>query len=360
VLKNLLFVIDTLGSGGAQTQITNLANASISNGFSTFMVILDLNDNTPHCKLDQRVTVLYPGSNNTFSRINTIVATIIKYNIDAVIAFLYKPCFYACLSKAFLHKKKIVLIAGERGSRFSNASIVHSILLKSLYIFADHVIANSFDHTRYLKKFPWLTKKTHCIYNGYLIKSFEPRIKSNPCLRIVCVGRICQLKNVKNTILAIKHCTSILGLKLELTWVGRVQAGSQDYFNECCDLLARNSICHLWHWAGEVKDVTDYIVQSDLLMHLSYHEGLPNSVCEAFIHSRPVLLSDVCEHPYLAANGKRGFTCDHTSPENIALGIANFYRLDNSQRLAMSLECNKFAASNLDQLNISREYWSLI
>ena len=72
-----------------------------------------------------------------------------------------------------------------------------------------------------------------------------------------------------------------------------------------------------WRWLGEESDIPGLLREHHALIHPSLYEGLPNVVCEALAAGMPVLVSNVCDHPLLVADGERGFLFDPADPGSI-------------------------------------------
>jgi glycosyltransferase involved in cell wall biosynthesis len=98
----------------------------------------------------------------------------------------------------------------------------------------------------------------------------------------------------------------------------------------------------------------------DALVHPAHFEGLPNVVCEAFSAGRPVLLSNVCDHPELAGEGRRALLFDQMDPADIARGVSQFATIPPEKRAAMGLAGREYAEQRLAVPVLIGEYERLL
>jgi glycosyltransferase involved in cell wall biosynthesis len=129
-------------------------------------------------------------------RIPIIIKYIFKYKPDTIVAFLNTPSIIACLAKLLLHSFR--LIVSERNTN-QTISIKDKIKF-FLYKYANYVVPNSYSQTEFIKyNFSKLQDKIVTITNFTDTNYFCPiqNKVNNNLLKIVCVGRVCEQKNVK-------------------------------------------------------------------------------------------------------------------------------------------------------------------
>ena len=111
-------------------------------------------------------------------------------------------------------------------------------------------------------------------------KFFERNIgKENP--RLLFVGRLSSVKNIKPIIEACKIFPTSCSLKI-------VGAGEMD---KELRQIANERV----YFAGAVKpdEVKKYMMDSDILVMNSLHEGIPMTILEALSYSMPIITTDV-------------------------------------------------------------------
>jgi glycosyltransferase involved in cell wall biosynthesis len=84
-------------------------------------------------------------------------------------------------------------------------------------------------------------------------------------------------------------------------------------------------------------NIHEVVAQADAVILPSFHEGLPNAVCEGMMLGKPILMSDVCDARNLVQAGVNGYLFDPHSPESIANAVAAFARLGFDERLRMGM-----------------------
>jgi glycosyltransferase involved in cell wall biosynthesis len=106
-------------------------------------------------------------------------------------------------------------------------------------------------------------------------------------------------------------------------------------------------------------DVGGLLQKHHALIHPSFYEGLPNVVCEALAVGMPVLVSDVCDHPRLVADGERGFLFDPNAPASIAAAISKLVNLAAADWRRISRNARQFAEDKLDVERMVTQYEAL-
>ena len=110
-----------------------------------------------------------------------------------------------------------------------------------------------------------------------------------------------------------------------------------------------------WQWLGLQRDIPTLLRGYHALVHPSLYEGTPNAICEALAAGRPVLASDVCDHPLLVAEGKRGFLFDPKAPESIVAALARLAGLGVEAWRALGRNARDYAEAELGiELMVSR------
>jgi len=169
-------------------------------------------------------------------------------------------------------------------------------------------------------------------------------------------------KNAANLIRALALLQKEHGDSPHVTWVGERDSSrsGQTYCRRVDELLASlPEIQKRWRWLGQQSDIPGLMRKHHALVHSSLYEGFPNVVCEALASGLPVLVSDVCDHPMLVADGERGFLFDPMEPASIAAAIDKFARIDGVIREKLSSNAKEFAEANLGVERMVSAYESL-
>jgi len=349
----VLFVIDSLGSGGAQRQVVNLACGLKAKGHSVELLVYfpDLRFFRPEIDaVGIPVHEVRKGKGFSLKVLWRLTLLLRTRRYEVVISFLTTPNIYCEMVK--LINPATRLIVSERSSNALDGSPLGALARRLLHLAANSVVTNSESHRNWLSKFPWLRSKTVTIYNGYTMFPLPDRQLVNHTgeFRYLVIGRVDAGKNGLRLIKALILFRRKHGRTPVISWAGRreVGGGSRAYIDEMEALLAQHpTIFANWHWLGERSDVPDLLATHDALIHPSLYEGLPNVVCEALIAGCPVIISNVCDHPLLVEEGSRGFLCDPLSEESICAAIERFESLKCQDRINMGLKARKYAEDHL-------------
>jgi glycosyltransferase involved in cell wall biosynthesis len=362
----LLLVIDHFGSGGAQRQMVELACGLKGRGHTVELFVYFPQHNFFRARLDAQRIVVHEQPKDTGGSINIVwklAALIRRGAFDVVVSYLSTADIYAEL--AIWAAPGTGLVVSERTSRHDDKSAVGALLRRLLHVSADQVVANSETHAAWLRQKPWLKHKVSCIYNGVDLEAFRPkeaRPVAQGTLRLLAVGRIGPEKNLVNLVLALASFEARFGYMPHIDWAGQRDASKagERYCREVDALLeALPQVRKRWRWLGLQADIPLLLAQHDALIHPSLYEGLPNVVCEALAAGMPVLVSDVCDHALLVADGSRGFLFDPTNPANIATAVGKLAALDSAGWHAMARNAREYATAHLGMERMVGAYEAL-
>jgi glycosyltransferase involved in cell wall biosynthesis len=364
----ILCIIDSLGSGGAQRQMVNLACGLKGKGHvvELFLYFPELRFFRP--EIDAAaipVHVVSKGKGFSSKVIWRLVQLYRMGKYDRVISFLDGPNLYAEIAHVITLSKEILIISERRSFKMEIPSL-RLLLLRLCHSFADCVVANSYAHANWLGKRPWLKHKTYTIYNGYSL-SIEPDgqvlhgVTSE--IKLLVIGRIDTGKNGLRLLQGVMRFYEKHGDCPIVLWAGRQDpsTASLQERQQIEQLLTKHpDIASHWQFLGERRDIPDLLQHSDALIHVSLYEGLPNAVCEAFVAARPVIVSNVCDHPVLVEEGVRGFLCDPHSPESICEAIERFVTLTPEERQQMGRNARVYAEQYLSIDRMVSDYEALL
>ncbi len=362
----ILLVIDHFGSGGAQRQIVELALGLSRRGHSVEMFVYFPQLGFFRPRLDAKRIVVHEyakGPGFSFGVVRKIAALIVERNVDIVVSYLSSPNIYAELAKILAPRAK--LIVSERTSHHDDKSRVSAFVRRAMHMLADHVVANSVSQTEWLKRKWWLKDKVSCIYNGLDLELFateRPLPEPGEPLRLVAVGRIGAEKNAANLIRGLALFHREFGHVPQVSWVGERDGGrlGKPYCRRVDELLdGTPEVREHWRWVDVATDVGGLLQKHHALIHPSFYEGLPNVVCEALAVGMPVLVSDVCDHPRLVADGERGFLFDPNAPASIAAAISKLVNLAAADWRRISHNARQFAEDKLDVERMVTQYEAL-
>ncbi len=352
----ILCVIDTISSGGAQKQMVHLACGLQARGHAVevFVYFPEGQFFMPQLQAAKVVVhALDKPSQGVAAVFLALVRLMRDKRFDAALGFLVGPSALLALASVFA-PRSTRLVLGERSVHSNTLGRGKINALRALHVLADDIVANSVTQAVWLRQRWWLGRsKMHAVYNGYALNAPQgPSGDANrqgPC-RLLILARVDISKNGARLAQALCQFQQKHGHVPEVRWAGRQErdAASLHYRAEIEAIVASNpALAQSWHWLGERSDVPALLHDCDALLHVSLFEGLPNAVCEALIAGRPVIASDVCDHPHLVPEGVHGFLCDPLSPESICAAIERFVALDAAARSAMGARARSYAEGHL-------------
>ncbi len=350
----VLLVIDHFGSGGAQRQIVELACGLKRRGRDVEMFVYHPQHGFFRPRLDDYGIPVHQyskGSGFSVGVIRELSGLMRAGGFDVVVSYLSDANIYAELSK--LVSSRPVLIVSERTSHHDDKSWFGDHARRLLHMLSDHVVANSSTHAEWLIQKSWLKGKVSCIYNGIDLDQVDPDPRvpdSIQDMRLVAIGRVGPEKNVINLIRALALFHEASGCIPQVDWIGpRDTSNPKHGYGRAVDQLLESlpEVKKRWNWLGVRSDVPQLLRERHALVHPSLYEGLPNVVCEALAAGKPVLVSNVCDHPRLVADGERGFLFDAQDPASIADAITKLCDLDTDGWHRFSRNARDYAVANL-------------
>lgn len=310
---NILCVIDSLGSGGAQRQLVGLAIGFKEKGHDVSFLIYHVDDFFKS-KLDAvSIPVHIIKEPNYFLRLIKMRKFIRKGNYDSVLSFLEAPNFICEIAGFPMRKWKLVV-----GERNANAEILKSFKLKFFrlfHLFADYIVANSQANLQIvLKANPFLIKnRCSVIYNLIDLQEWKPTIhkyRINGKLKLVVVASQIFRKNLIGLVNAINLLESKHKDKIEITWYG--DKISKPYidnsFIEAKNKIISKNIEHLINFQPATSNIKQKIHEADAIGLFSFNEGIPNVLIEAMAIGKPIVASNISDIPILIDNVK--LLCD--------------------------------------------------
>lgn len=365
-----LFVIDSLGSGGAQRQMVTLAQILQGRGHSIELFTYHSQHQHLLSEVQGRGISLVSVTKRARYSPGVVLSLrrLLRRNCyDVILAYLDAPSLYAELANATV--KRIPLVVSERSTYPPGRMPLRTRVLQEAHRLADAIVVNSHhQRRRMVRRFPWMGMKLRTITNGVDLERFCPaavrtvaEVSREGSLELLAVGNIVQNKNVCGLIEALIVLRRTHRINVRVRWAGkRLQTvAGQQLFARAQRMLTENALTGSWEWLGERVDMPELLRSHDALIHPSFYEGMSNAICEALACGRPVLASDVCDHRNLVQDGRTGFLFDPKSPADMAAAIHRFACLSPSARGRAGLLARQYAEAALGQDDFADAYEGL-
>jgi glycosyltransferase involved in cell wall biosynthesis len=364
----ILCVIDSLGSGGAQRQLTNLACGLRANGHQVELLVYRSQGTFHRSQIEAAgipIHTVSKGAGFSWKVPRAIAALLHDKPFDAVVSYLDSSNVYAALG-VLLSRRAVRLIVSERTSYLAGEGRISAFIRRVLYIRATWVVANSHSQADHLRTYSWLRGRVTAILNGYNLWPLTNRGTgpTGRALRLLVLGRVgAPEKNGLRLLQALQLFRERHGYVPAVAWAGRQEPSPRALAirSDMDRFLGDHPEIHgHWEWLGERRDVEQLLAAHDALVHVSLFEGLPNAICEAFVAGRPVVASAVCDHPRLVEEGARGFLCDPHSPESICHALERLAALSPAERDAVGRNARMFAEQHLALSRMVARYEALL
>lgn len=356
-MKKIVCLIESLGPGGAERQLSGLAVLLKEVGYDVEVWCYYPNDfYKPTLDLHQVPYRYIAAARAKQKRLWVLKRELKRHNPDTVIAYLDMACMVACVIKAIGGKFR--LIVSERNT--TQHLSLRDRMKFLLYRIADHIVPNSHTQADFIKtQFPHLAKKVCCITNFVDTERFAPAImqKQNAPLRVLTAARVVSQKNVLNYIAAIKQVVDA-GFRIQVDWYG--DTSDTTYFAKCKERIAENQLEEVFTFHPADSNIVQQYQQADIFCLPSFYEGFPNVICEAMSCGLPVVCSRVCDNPTIVSEGETGFLFDPCSVEDISKAMMRMLMLLAAERTAMSVRSRAWAVANLSSSVFVEKYKEIV
>lgn len=301
----ILCFIDSLGSGGAQRQLVNLAIGFKDKGHSVSFLVYSNGDFYEKLLIEKNIEIHKIAKCGYFKRILQCREYIRKGNFDAVLSFLETPSLIAELSTFPFRRWK--LIVGERSSDPKILSTIKGRYLRFMHLFADVVVSNSETNKLMVKKAnPFLpNKKNVVIYNLYDLNELSPdsfvinHLKNDGKFHILVAASHQYLKNLKNLAIAISLLDENERNRIVIDWYGKQ---INPCFSDSCQLIGTLGLNDNFKFYSPTLDIYNKMLAADAVGLFSLYEGLSNTICEAMCLGKPVIATNVSDNKILLNN----------------------------------------------------------
>ena len=300
-MKKLSILIYSLGSGGAERQVSLLVKY-LAKKYKIYLVLMN---DAIFYEVPENVEIVFIEKSNPrengIKKLLKLPFLALKYKkflkeskIDVSISFMNRPNYINSLSKILASKGKAIL--SERISplnEYKTNSIkdkINRYLIKNLYKKADLVIPNSKRTAFELNKF-FNIKNTKVIYNMLEFSKYNKEKynkEKNEDFSFINVGRFEPQKNHFLLIEAFKKINS--DVKLYLIGDG--------YLREELEKKVKNAnLEEKVIFLGRQKNVFNFLSKANCFVLSSNYEGFPNVLIEALACELPIISSDCPSGP---------------------------------------------------------------
>lgn len=360
----ILFVIDSLGSGGAQRLFVNIVNG-LSFWYESSVFLYNANSNFFQRDLLTTIPVhsqeRRAKSGFNFKALKKL--RLLLDDADVVVSFLPTANIYCSI--AGLVSRRARHISCEMSVVNEAESKIRRILANLANFGSHHVVCNSFTQANYIRALPGMAKKVSTVWNGCADFHFAVRPLRDPCsLSLVIIGRVAYPKNGVRLLQALQIFFERNRYVPYVTWVGRDDADerSQAMKQQMLDFLQTHPVVNeRFRFIGEMSDLSKLYADADALVLPSIYEGLPVVICEAMLSGCPVVATKISDNEkILGSKEERGFLCNPLSPEDICKALERRSAMSAEKLECMTNDARRFAEEHFSVLKMVDGYRQVI
>lgn len=355
----ILCVIDSLGAGGAQRQLVNLAIGFKEKGhdvsFLIYHEILFYKEFLDKVNIPVKI-IIERRFTKRFLRMRKYIR---GGNFDVVLSFLTASNFASELSGFPFRKWKLIV-----GERSANPNILTSFKLRFyrlFHIFSDYVVANSHENIRMVKKInPFLnSSKCKVIYNIVDLRKWVPSKDYLPLqgekFQLVIAASHRKIKNLNGLIEAVNLLNDHQKSKLIIKWYGEKDDNSLEMGLK---KIREYGLSAIFEFHAATNEILAIMQHADGVGLFSFHEGFPNVICEAMACAKPVIASKVSDISSVLSC--EAFLCEAHKPESIKNTILYLVSLSNEERYQEGKKNRMIAEELFNKTAIVDKYLSLM
>lgn len=330
----ILFAIDTLGKGGAERVITNLANYFIKENDVSIMTLRNV---PTEYELNEKISIVNIQQDGKYKNkiireiknINKIKHEIERSSPDIIITFL--PAITYRLMIANIINKKKVIISVRNDPKIEYNNIIKKTLMKILYTRANGFIFQTEEAKSFFSK--KIQMKSEIIPNPINESFIEKPFGGERKKEIVSVGRLEEQKNHKMLIKAFSRISEeYKDYKLIIYGEGNERENLEKLITDL-NLVDKVLL------PGKVDNIKEKIYNASAFILSSDYEGMPNALMEAMALGIPVISTNCpCGGPrFLINNNKNGILVPIKDEEKMKIAIE---KLLGDRKFANSISTN--------------------
>ena len=355
----ILCFIDSLGSGGAQRQMVELAIGFKEKGHDVaFLVYHKIN--FFKSKLDENeIPVFTILENNYVKRLFKVRKFIRNYNASSILSFLEAANFMAIIAGFPFRNWQIIV-----GERSTNPTILKNfklIFYRFFHIFADYVVANSNKNLQLVKKVnPLISNNKMCvIYNSVKIPGQSYPLSKKTYTNIVIAASYRAVKNLDNLIKAVYLLDDSYTSKLKINWYGDISM-DKIYFKKNLNEIKKLGLEKVFSLNDKTSRINKKYLEADFVALFSHYEGFPNAICEGMAMGRPIIVTKVSDVPTLINENSNGYLCESQDINSIKKALIKAINSTQKERDKMGENNFLLSKKEFNKKIIVEQYLKLL
>lgn len=358
-MNPIYLFIASLGSGGAEHQLSVLGNLLVEHYDVTIVTFANVED---HYSLDDGIKRVKLNRKNKWLTFISCFLFFLNLKKGCVISFGQRENFICLIPLCFNHKVKI--ISSDRNTSLGKPTIIEKLLGNFLYARANYIVPNSHTQTKYLKnKYLKLKDKLVTITNYTDLVNYKmlPFAKN----KMVKIGIFCryeQQKNYHRFVLAIEELVNRGHNDFLIEWYGsqKLLSATHPGYLEMKKIVEDKGLSKYIKLNDAIHDVAGKMSQMDVICLPSLYEGFSNTVSEGICCGRPMLVSNVSDNSLMVHDGENGFLFNPLNVLDMADKIEEMINLSVEQKTQMGIKSRLIAENLFDKDKFKNSYIKLI
>ncbi len=308
--SKILFILPSLGAGGAERVISFIAQNLDPHHFEVVLLVIS-NRSSNSYNLDGDLKVIYLNKSRVLSAIPHLFAAILKINPKIVVSCISHLNIVMALISLFFTKTKFIAreatVSGQRKESASFRGKLYSKFIKITYPNLDKIICQSLDMKNDLMSTFKIPETKIVIINNPITNDLNEKYPKKNIdyklpLKYITVGRLVTVKGH----LRLLRILSKIPFEFRYTIVGEGPMKTEIF-----DTIKQYGIDDKVNYISYTKDVTKYLIESDFFLQGSFVEGFPNAVLESCAVGTPVIAFNAPGGTKeIIENGVNGFMVD--------------------------------------------------
>lgn len=346
-MKKILFLIHSLGVGGAQRQLIVTAKGLAARGHDVIVVTFYSDGGQEDELTKQGVRIVSLNKRRRwelFRFYRRLVSTIRTESPDVVYSFLGGANVFAALAKPFARKP--VYIWGIRSSNWNIISypiaVRFSFWIESrLARFPGSIIANSNAGLEFSVQRGFPRHTLHVVANGIDTDRFGPNDEAGLRTRVALglnanhtlFGIVARLDQIKGHAIFLQAAASVSRRNPNAQFI-IVGGGDPDLKRSLQHLATDLGLNGQLHWSDFQSDMKSMYNAIDVVVSASLSEGFPNVIAEAMACGTPCIATDVGDSTVII--GASGVICRPKSSEALSEAMQHILDLPSARLAELS------------------------
>jgi glycosyltransferase involved in cell wall biosynthesis len=341
----ILYLIDTLASGGAQRQLTTLLSALDQRVIKpTVAVYRPFWHFRPDLEKIGVPIIILGKSGARDPRVTIRLAKLVlKGKFDIVHSYLGTPGLLARGVSVMCPNTRIII--SERSTDLDHSRL-RFLLEKLMAKRGDAMITNAEAIKEYVKQLiPKWHGRIYLVPNGIAITEMTEDIRCRADNfraeyitnhNQILVGVVARLSPEKDPFLlldALKRLPDKIVSRIKIVWIG--SARKHNLLPKVTEKIRQLKLSKSFFLLPEMREIKIVYQSMDVLALTSRREGLPNVVLESFAEGKPVVATDVGDVSTLVENEKNGWLVPPGNPEALANAFENMVKAGHNRRTKM-------------------------